>query len=389
MRLFICSLIAGCAYLPVALADEPKMRVRSLHFSADGAMLAVAAGENNKPGQVAVWDVKTGAPLRELSFQTPNVVRFAPDGKTLAVAAANSVDFRDVTSGKSVGELAHPKNVVAVAFGPSGKLATSSGDGVVRVWDMKDRQELAKTPSYREGFVRLAYSPDGKWLAGADKNQAYQWDAATGKEARKFDDGGMYTAGVAFSADGALLLRCVGNEGTIQVSDSVTGKLTSTADMRGGQNSFDFAPASEVAAASSSFSDSEPIVSIQMLRFTPPTDAERQQIGELLTRLDADDIAVREAAGEGLLRLGWLVEPILAKAMTESPSAEVRLRARKLRIQLTSHGYTKITAPKGQITAIAVSGDGKQLAVGGLNGQVHLLGVPDGKLIRTLRVGNP
>ena len=32
---------------------------------------------------------------------------------------------------------------------------------------------------------------------------------------------------------------------------------------------------------------------------------------------------------------------------------------------------------------------GKQLAVGGLKGEVYILGVADGKLIRTLRLGKP
>jgi WD40 repeat protein len=387
MRPFICSLLAWFVWLPMSLADDLKIRVRSLNFSPDGDVLAAAAGD--KDGRVVIWDTKTGAALRELSFAAPSVVRFFPDGKTLAVAAANKVEFWDVSSGKSVGELAHPKPVVAVAFGPAGKLATSANDGIVRVWDMIERKELAQTTAYREGFVRLAYSPDGKSLAGADKNQAYQWDAASGKEERKFDDGGMYTAGACFTADGALLLRCIGNMGTVQVSESVSGKLRSTFDLRGGKNYFDFAPACEVVAASSSFSDSEPIVTVQALRFTPLTDAEQKRIDELLKKLDADKIQVRDAAGEELLRLGGLVEPVLAKAMSESTSAEVRLRARKLRIQLTSHGSTNITAPKGQITAIALSGDGKRLAVGGLTGAVHILGVPGGKLIRTLQLSKP
>ncbi len=389
MRLFICALLVACACLPVALADEPKMRVRSLHFSPDGAQLAAAAGENKQPNLVVIWDTKTGAPVRELSFQAPSLVRFAPDGKTLAVASATNVGFWDVASGKLLGELVHPKPVAAIAFGPLEKLATSAGDGVVRVWDMKDRKELVKTTAYREGFIRLAYSPNGKWLAGADRKQWRQWDASTGKEAGKPEDDWRNTDGVAFTADSALLLRCMGNDGSVVVSDAASGKLKATVDLHLGMNYFDFAPACEVAAASSAFSDSDPIVMVQALRFSPPTDAEQKQIDELLKKLDADETDVREAAGAALLRLGWLVEPILAKAMADSPSAEVRLRARKLRIQLTSHGCTRITAPKGQITALALSRDGKQLAVGGLNGAVHILGVPDGKLIRTVQIAKP
>jgi WD40 repeat protein len=133
MRLFICALLVACACLPVALADEPKLRVRSLHFSPDGAQLAAAAGENNQPSWVVVWDAKTGAALLELQFPAPSLVRFALDGKTLAVASGTNVGFWDVANGKLSGELEHPKPVAALAFGPLAKLATSAGDGVVRV----------------------------------------------------------------------------------------------------------------------------------------------------------------------------------------------------------------------------------------------------------------
>jgi hypothetical protein len=386
MRLFVCSLLGWFACLPMSLADEPKMRVHSLHFSPDGALLAAAAGENGQPGKVVIWDVQTGAPMHELSFQASRIVRFASDSKTLAVADAKNVHFLDVATGKSKsdGDLTHPRNVVAIAFGPAGKLATAAAGGVVRVWDVTNRKELATTPIYREGFIRLAFSPDGKWLAGADQQQAYQWDTVTGKEVRKFDGGP--TAGAVFSADSALLLRCVG--GKVVVNDCASGILRSTATLMWGYY-FDFAPACEVAAATDVPDNSDPIVAVQTLRFSPPTETEHQQIDQLLKKLDADDIEVREAAGEGLLRLGWLVEPILAKEMADSTSAEVRLRARKLHTQLTKRGYNEIAAPEGQITSIALSGDGKQLVVGGLTGAVHILGVPDGKIIRTLRISKP
>jgi WD40 repeat protein len=54
---------------------------QSLSFSPDGALLAVAAGND-----VQIWDVTSGTQLVTLSGHSAEVmvVAFSPDGKTLA-----------------------------------------------------------------------------------------------------------------------------------------------------------------------------------------------------------------------------------------------------------------------------------------------------------------
>lgn len=389
MRALIVFVLALGACSAVWSADPPNVRVRSLSFSSDGSALAAAVGEKDQPGRVVVWDAKTGDVLRDKPFKGPVVVRFAPAGNILAVGAGEKVHLLDVKEDKTIAELTHPKEVIALAFGPEGKLATSSVDGIVRIWDWRAQKELTRTSAYREGALRLAYSSDGKWLAGSDQRQAFQWNAESGKEIRAFNDDYRYTAGFAFSADGSVLLRCLGNDGNVEGRDAGNGNVLWTINLRGGLRSFDFAPTSGVVAASSAFSESDPVVSVQALRFTPPTDAERMQIDGLLKELDAEEVSIREAAGQKLLGMGVLVQPILKKAMAESASAEVRLRARKLRQQLTSQGHHKITAPERSISSLALAPDGKRIAVGCTSGAVHILSLPDGKTIRTLRIAGP
>ena len=158
----------------------------------------------DQPGQVVVWDAKTGcAVVEQLSFPSPRVVRFAPDGKTLAVATGNKVLFLDAASGKAVGEKMPIRRPLSPShLGHRENWPLPPDDGVVRVWDMKDRKNSSRHPPIGKALFDWRLSPDGKWLAGADQQQAYQSDATTGK-IRKFDDSGLYTAGAAFSADGA------------------------------------------------------------------------------------------------------------------------------------------------------------------------------------------
>jgi WD40 repeat protein len=91
----------------------------------------------------------------------------------------------------------------------------------------------------------------------------------------------------------------------------------------------------------------------------------------LISKWDAEDYEVRAAASQELVKIGLVAEPYLRQAIKDSPSAEVRLRAREAR--------TAIRSPKtpvhlfGHIETIlcaAFSPDSKTLATGAQDGQV-------------------
>ena len=63
---------------------------------------------------------------------------------------------------------AAPEQIAYVAaFDPAGRrLACASGDKTVRVWDLDTGQELHHFASQTESFGSVAFSPDGRLLAG-------------------------------------------------------------------------------------------------------------------------------------------------------------------------------------------------------------------------------
>jgi hypothetical protein len=69
----------------------------------------------------------------------------------------------------------------------------------------------------------------------------------------------------------------------------------------------------------------------------PPGRASADHIARLVAQLDADDFAAREGASAALLRIGPPAEAALRKALAESPSAEVRRRARDLLRAVVTH----------------------------------------------------
>jgi WD40 repeat protein len=77
-----------------------------------------------------------------------------------------------------------PDIVSAIAFGPHGKLAVACRDEGVRVYDLARGRWMHQPalPGSREAsYADLAFSPDGRRLAGVSREQVQLWDLSTGQ----------------------------------------------------------------------------------------------------------------------------------------------------------------------------------------------------------------
>ena len=197
--------------------------------SADGKAV-VTAGKN---GVVKVRDADTGKERVTVTDDTPGaaVVEFAPDGKEFAVGAGSwfnlieggQVRIVNTETGKDRLTIAPKKlsGVWALAYSPDGKrLAGACLDGVVRVWDTAtgDLAFECKGPEGRVLAVR--FLPDGRGgvrgLASASEDGIIRlWDAATGKERDKLEAHKGEVYGLATTGDGDRLLSS-GQDGTVR-----------------------------------------------------------------------------------------------------------------------------------------------------------------------------
>ena len=105
-----------------------------------------------------------------------------------------------------------------IAFSPDGKtLAGACWDSTVRLWDAKTGELKHRLTEHKEHATSVAFSPDGTTLAsggGLFDNTVRLWDPETGELKRVFTGHMGSVQGVAFSPDGGVLASGSG-DGTV------------------------------------------------------------------------------------------------------------------------------------------------------------------------------
>lgn len=156
--------------------DDPKSPVGNhptgIAFSPDGRTLAVPLSA----GKVGLWNlVDPGAELTILPGHDGIAIDadFSPDGALLATGGSDRVvKLWRVRDGQQVGELTGSDSTIRrVAFSPDGKsLATASQDTVVRLWNVADRRFLVRLDRHEDQLNDLEFDRKGERVlsVGAD-----------------------------------------------------------------------------------------------------------------------------------------------------------------------------------------------------------------------------
>jgi WD40 repeat protein len=154
------------------IVKGPGERVLILALNDDGSRLA-SADEN---GDVRIWDTATGLSTVtiKLSGVYANQLRFSRDGRKLAIVGnlsrllTGEVRIIDPQSGGQMSLKGHALNVTDCAFSPDGRrLATTSVDKTIRIWDLATGQEVLKLAGFATWVNRIRFDPQGHRLIGA------------------------------------------------------------------------------------------------------------------------------------------------------------------------------------------------------------------------------
>lgn len=244
-----------------------KSTIVSLAYSPDGKKIVTGSTE----GITKIWDVLSGAELRtlNLSFSLMPLkapISFSPDGNIVAIGADQTIHICDASTGEEEGRIlwdqdvsflsfsedggqvvfgneyeirryalasaqdlpslvGHDANVTAIAFSPDGtKIASSSYDQTIRLWDSSTYQELSQFDKQKHKILCIAFSPEGtQILSGGWQDVAQLWDVATGEKLKQFKGHKGWILSVAFSTDGRHVATG-STDHTVRLWDTLSGK---------------------------------------------------------------------------------------------------------------------------------------------------------------------
>jgi serine/threonine protein kinase/WD40 repeat protein len=163
---------------------------------------------------LAQWEVSPAAGW----VRNSALVAISPDGKFLATARGGdtAVALWASDDGRSLGTIESQVELTALAFGPSGLLATAGG-GEIRLWEIETRMSVGSFNPYQSYVRLLRFNPRGTLLAlagfGADIEL---WDPSTHDVVAVLPTT-EHPDDVAFSHDGRTLAASSGKTATTSV----------------------------------------------------------------------------------------------------------------------------------------------------------------------------
>jgi WD40 repeat protein len=155
----------------------PRVVVTSVGLDGDGARLATT-GARARDGSVvpgvSLWDPRSGSLVRRIDTSAARVA-FDPSGDLLvtARAAESTADSWDTTTGRRLSTFTgHTAMVTDIAFDHEGtRVATSSSDGSVRVWDPRSGTEVVALHGPTSASVSgVRFSPDGSRVVSTSRD---------------------------------------------------------------------------------------------------------------------------------------------------------------------------------------------------------------------------
>jgi WD40 repeat protein len=174
-------------------------------FSPDGKGLTTISSK----GQVVLWDAKTGKEWKTLPALDKRVIAlaFTRDAATLLVGGTGPIHRIRLPEGRKEGALPGHKTVVAcLHLTPDGELlASTGGDGVLRLWSTEDWSEVRAVKLGCSGVFQMAIAPKGDAVTVSTNHLIQTFSLKDGNCLSRIEVPVKGVYGVAISPDGRYL----------------------------------------------------------------------------------------------------------------------------------------------------------------------------------------
>ncbi len=165
-------------------------RIYDLEFSADGNMLAVAAGTPGQLGELKLFSATNGQLIRTLVRARDAIfaLSFSPDGQLLACAGADrSINVVKVADGAEILRIEdHADWVMDVNWSPNGqRLVTSSRDKTSKVFEAATGNPVITFSGHGEPVYSAIFLADSTTIvSGGSDRRLRIWNSGDAKEVR-------------------------------------------------------------------------------------------------------------------------------------------------------------------------------------------------------------
>lgn len=317
-------------------------------------------------------------------FRKPAMIDTRGVEETLRTASTGSAESANPI--RSTGRIWQPYGINTLAFSPDGKYLATSGYGhVVRIWKTADWTSAGET-RHDGSITCLAFSPDGRLLYVAGKKGRdpiicrFEW--RTGKLDKAFTGQKERVDCMVLSADGRKMFTASGSEASFRIWNTDAGTETVVPSGRFSSPSFVYAPQRDLLLQWSGSGRGSAVVFLEGKEVTGFQFPDRT----MAVAITPNEQLIVAARGDSQIdvmylsthRLGDLEPAIAANRSSrawQDPAADLR----------PAVATTSFPRSKRDQVALAISPDGRQVAVAVGHIRLGICALPDLQLIKQHR----